>query len=202
MERIEGSGMHEGRLHLESEQRTPHGMNSTLFAFEAISRPGRREWVAIAIFAALTVLLLPVVLWKTVGLGQGDVQVFFRAGWALWTGYPLYEVTDHHGWTFHYPPTFALFMAPFANPLPDYPQPVWALPFAAAVAVWYVINAVGLFLALHVWANALERQVPVEAKGGSLQSPWTLRLGPPWHFCRLSATAWCADSQRLCCSSY
>jgi hypothetical protein len=37
---------------------------------------------------------------------------------------------------------------------------------------------VGLFLALHVWANALERQVPVEAKGGSLQSPWTLRLGP------------------------
>jgi hypothetical protein len=103
-------------------------MNSSLFAFEAISRPGRREWVAIAIFAALAVLLLPVVLWKTVGLGQGDVQVFFRAGWALWTGYPLYEVTDHHGWTFHYPPTFALFMAPFANPLPDYPQPVWALP--------------------------------------------------------------------------
>ena len=134
--------------------------------------------MAIAIFATLTVLLLPVVLWKTVGLGQGDVQVFFRAGWALWTGYPLYQVTDHHGWTFHYPPTFALFMAPFANPLPDYPQPVWALPFAAAVAVWYVINAVCLFLALHVWANALERQSPVEAKGGSLQSPWTLQLGP------------------------
>src|SRR4029077_18250381 len=66
----------------------------------------------------------------------------------------------------------------FDNLLPDYPQPVWALPFAAAVAVWYVINAVGLFLALHVWANAPERQVPVEAKGGSLQSPWTLRLGP------------------------
>jgi len=38
-------------------------MNSSLFAFEAISRPGRREWVAIAIFAALTVLLLPVVLY-------------------------------------------------------------------------------------------------------------------------------------------
>ena len=104
-------------------------------------------------------------------------ECFLPRWWALWTGYPLYEVTDHHGWTFHYPPTFALFMAPFANPLPDYPQPVWALPFAAAVAVWYVINAVGLFLALHVWANALESQVPVEAKGGSLQSPWTLRLG-------------------------
>ena len=42
----------------------------------------------------LTVPLLPVVLWKTVELGQGDVQVFFRAGWALWTGYPLYEVTS------------------------------------------------------------------------------------------------------------
>jgi len=41
-----------------------------------------------------------------------------------------------------------------------------------------VINAVRLFLALHVRANALERQVPVETKGGYLRSPWTLRLGP------------------------
>ena len=104
-------------------------MGSGVFAFDAISRPGRREWVAIAIVAVLTLLFLPLVVWKTVWLGQGDVQVFFRAGWAIWTGYPLYEVTDHHGWTYHYPPTFALFMGPFANPLPDHSRPWWALPF-------------------------------------------------------------------------
>jgi hypothetical protein len=56
----------------------------------------------------VTLLFLPMVVWKVVGLGQGDTQVFFRAGWAVWTGYPLYQIADHHGWTYHYPPTFAL----------------------------------------------------------------------------------------------
>ncbi len=106
---------------------------------------------------ALTLLFLPIVVWKVVGLGQGDTQVFFRAGWAVWTGYPLYQITDHHGWTYHYPPTFALFMGPFANPPAGELQPAWALPFTAAVAVWYLINAACLMLALHVWANLLER---------------------------------------------
>ena len=94
---------------------------------------------------------------KSVWLGHGDVQVFFRAGWAVWTGYPLYQVADHHGWTYHYPPTFALFMGLFANPLPSYPQPGWALPFPAAVAAWYLINVACLFAALHIWAKAVER---------------------------------------------
>jgi hypothetical protein len=148
-----------------------------VFAFNAISRPGRREWFAIALVAVLLVSFLPMVVWKTVGLGQGDTQVFFRAGWAIWTGYPLYNVADHHGWTYHYPPTFALFMGPFANPIPDHPQPWWALPFPAAVAAWYLINVLCLLLALHVWANALERYRPSEAKAGFFQSHWALLFG-------------------------
>ena len=153
-------------------------MGSGVFTFDAISRPGRREWVAIALVVALMLLFLPMVMWKTVALGQGDVQVFFRAGWAIWTGYPLYEIADHHGWTYHYPPTFALFMGPFANPLPDHPRPWWALPYPAAVAVWYLVNSACLLLALHVWANALERYRLIEARAGYLQRPWALRLGP------------------------
>jgi glycosyl transferase family 87 len=145
--------------------------------FDPASRPGRRECLAIALMAIVALSFLPIVVWKTVGLGQGDAQVFFRAGWAIWTGYPLYNVTDHRGWTYHYPPTFALFMAPFANPMPDYPQPWWALPFPAAVAAWYLINVVCLFLALHVWASALERHRPTEAKAGFFQSHWALLLG-------------------------
>ena len=89
-----------------------------VLALEAIPRPRRREWYAFATIAVLILGFLPIVVNKSVWLGQGDVQVFFRAGWAIWTGYPLYQVADHHGWTYHYPPTFALFMGFFANPLP------------------------------------------------------------------------------------
>jgi hypothetical protein len=147
-------------------------------ALQAIPRPGRREWCAFATIAVLILGFLPIVVNKSVWLGQGDVQVFFRAGWAIWTGYPLYEVADHHGWTYHYPPTFALFMGPFANPLPSYPQPWWALPFPAAVAAWYLINVACLFAALHIWARAVERAAPIAAKAGYLQRPWALVIGP------------------------
>ena len=153
-------------------------MNTSIFAFDAISRPSRREWLAVAGVAAITLLFLPVVLSKTVVHGQGDVQVFFRAAWAVWTGYPLYEVTDHHGWTYHYPPTLALLLGLFADALPGHPRPWWALPFPAAVVVWYLINAVCLLLSLHVWANALERHRPMPAHDGFLRGPWLLRLGP------------------------
>ena len=151
----------------------------SMFAFEAaIPRPSRREWVAIVTSATLALLYLPVVVWRTVVHGHGDVQVFFRAGWAIWTGYPLYEVTDNHGWSYHYPPTFALLMGPFANPLPGYPQPALAMPYAVSVAVWYVLNFLCLILSLHLWAGALERYAPIQARPGYWQGAWMLRLGP------------------------
>lgn len=153
-------------------------MRPTIFALDTIAHPRRREWLAIAAVAAVTLLFLPMVVWKVVGLGHGDTQVFFRAGWAVWTGYPLYQITDHHGWTYHYPPTFALFMGPFANPLPGHPQPLWALPFPAALVVWYLINAACLMLALHVWGNALERYRSIKVRPGFLQGAWGLRIGP------------------------
>src|SRR6185295_11896350 len=137
---------------------------SCVLAFGAIPRLRRPQWLASAALAILVLGFFPIVVNKSVWLGQGDVQVFFRAGWAIWTGYPLYEVSDHHGWTYHYPPTFALFMGPFANPLPGYQQPWWALPYPAAVAVWYLINVACLMAALLLWAHAVERARPIEAK--------------------------------------
>ena len=133
-----------------------------------------------------------VVAWKTVWLGQGDVNVFFRAGWAVWTGYPLYQVTDQHGWTYHYPPTFALLMGPFANPLPDYLKPWWALPFPAAVVVWYLLNIVFLILAVHFWAVALERYRPFKSAakfpfGRILVEVWSCFGGDPFYRRRIGA---------------
>jgi hypothetical protein len=153
-------------------------MTKNVFAIDSIARPALRDFAIIVVVVFLMLGFLPIVVWKSVALGQGDVQVFFRAGWAVWTGYPLYEVTDHHGWTYHYPPTFALFMGPFANPLPGFPRPSWALPFPAAVTVWYLFNAACLLLAVHVWANAVERYRPIVARGGFLQRAWALRLCP------------------------
>jgi len=149
-----------------------------VLAFGTIPRLGRRELLAVAVFAILILAFLPIVVHKAVWLGQGDVEVFFRAGWAIWTGYPLYQVFDHHGWTYHYPPTFALFMGLFANPLPDHPQPWWALPYPVAVAVWYLINVACLFVALHIWARAVEQARPIEAKSCYLQRPFALVVWP------------------------
>jgi hypothetical protein len=149
-----------------------------VLAFGAIPRFGRRELFAVAVLAILILAFLPIVVRKAVWLGQGDVEVFFRAGWAIWSGYPLYQVFDHHGWTYHYPPTFALFMGLFANPLPGHPQQWWALPYPAAVAVWYLINVVCLFAALHIWAKAVERARPIEAKSCYLRRPLALVIGP------------------------
>jgi hypothetical protein len=153
-------------------------MSGGIFTTDSISKPGRHERRVIAFVVILMLAFLPVVMWKTIALGQGDTQVFFRAGWAIWTGFPLYEITDHHGWTYHYPPTFALLMGPFANPLPGHARPWWALPFPAAVAVWYFINAACVLLALHVWANVLERCRPAGARAGLLQGAWLIRVGP------------------------
>src|ERR1700730_993054 len=147
-------------------------------ALSSFERPRMREWMVIAMLAAAVIVYLPIVVHRTVTHGFGDLQVFFRAAWAIWTGYPLSDVPDSHGWSYHYPPSFALIMAPFANPLPGHPQPPWALPFPAAVGTWYAIGAVAMFAAVHVWASAIERLSGVRARPGFWQSWWALRLGP------------------------
>ncbi len=122
-------------------------------------------------------IYLPIVVKRSAVHGFGDVQVFFRAGWAVWTGYPLYEVADHHGWTYHYPPLFALLMGPFGHPLDGYPRPAWAMPLPMSVAVWYAFSVAALLLAVDWWARALERGVPALTQT-AWSGWWMLRLGP------------------------
>lgn len=60
-----------------------------------------------------------VVLHKSLWLQrpQGDLRVFCRAGWAIRQGgQQLYQITDDNGWHYHYPPPFAILMAPLADP--------------------------------------------------------------------------------------
>jgi hypothetical protein len=137
------------------------------------------HWYEIALIAAVALALcifLPIVV-KRVLQGFGDVQMFFRAGWAVWTGYPLYEVADHHGWTYHYPPTFALLMGPFAEPLDGFARPAWALSLQASVAVWYALSAIAILAALDLWARALARFAPQSLAQDRWNGWWLLRLG-------------------------
>ena len=126
-----------------------------------ISRLSRGQFLAGAVIAALGLAYLPLFEYKTAWLGQGDIQVFFRAGWAIWSGFPLYQVTDYHGWSYHYPPTFALLMGPFADPLPGHPRLWWAMPYPVATAVWYLLSVAFAIAATQTWATALERTRPL-----------------------------------------
>jgi hypothetical protein len=136
------------------------------------------EIALIALVALLFAIYLPMVVKRSAVQGFGDVQVFFRAGWAIWNGFPLYEVADHHGWTYHYPPTFALLMGLFADPMPGFATPSWALSPKASVATWYLISAGAMVLALDVWARGLERTAAQAFEQTSWNGWWSLRLGP------------------------
>lgn len=137
------------------------------------------EILLVAISVGALCAYLPIVVRRSAVQGFGDVQVFFRAGWAVWNGYPLYQVADHHGWTYHYPPTFALLMGFFANPPDGVATPAYALSFSASVAVWYVISAIAMIAALDLWARALERDVALQRLDQhDWNAWWLLRLGP------------------------
>lgn len=136
------------------------------------------EYVVIAAVACVIAGFLPIVIRRVTVQGFGDVLVFFRAGWAVWADYPLYAVTDHHGWSYHYPPTFAILMGLFADPLPGYPKPSWSLPLHASVALWYCVSVAAMGWALHVWARALERCGMQQFRQDAWNGWWALRLGP------------------------
>jgi hypothetical protein len=147
-----------------------------------LSPPPRvADRVAVAFAGLLALTYLPLVVYRGAYLPEvrGDAQVFFRAAWAMWTGSPLYQVTDDHGWHYLYPPVLAVLMAPFANAPPGSPALPGALPYPAALALWYLIGVVALVAAVHGMARALERHaLPETLRPGFWQQWWLLRLGP------------------------
>lgn len=63
------------------------------------------------------------------GLHKTDLTVYTEAGAAFFDGRPPYEVTNIRGWSYLYPPLFALLMAPLA-----------ALPATEQVLAWYALS--------------------------------------------------------------
>ncbi len=110
----------------------------------------------------------------------GDAQVYFRAAWAVRAGVDLYEVSDHHGWHYTYPPILAILMAPLADAPPG-ANPTGLLSFETSVAIWYLCGLAFWVLGLHVLACALEQSSAdpaVRAQSWGSRRWWLLRLVP------------------------
>ena len=103
-----------------------------------------------------------------------DFGVYARAAWAVRAGEPLYEVTDDRGWHYCYPPPFAVFMAPLADP-PGWQPREGYLPFAVSCALWYGLSLLFIGYALHVLAAAV---LPDEPRWS--RRWWYARTIPAW----------------------
>jgi hypothetical protein len=101
-----------------------------------------------------------VVYHKQIRLRQGDQGVFYRAGWAIREGgADLYSVTDDHGWHYHYPPLFAIFMVPLADPPPGAAGHTnGGLPAWARMALLYLFNLGCLVAAVRLFVGCLARR--------------------------------------------
>ena len=129
-------------------------------AFRSYVNLNRRDRALVALAALGMIIVLIMTLIEVLARGRGDAQVFFRAGWAIWTGHDIYNVTDDHGWSCHYPPFFALLMAPFANAPHGVELPWWAAPFPLAIILWYFIGVAALAAAAHTFAKTIGRRAP------------------------------------------
>jgi hypothetical protein len=101
-----------------------------------------------------------------------DFGVYLRAAWAARTGGDMYAVTCDNGWHYCYPPTFALFLMPLADPPSGYSRE-WYMPYEVSVAIWIVLSYAFAFWVVH----ALARLVLPDAIPGSRRW-WSARNGP------------------------
>src|SRR5581483_9758696 len=92
-----------------------------------------------------------------------DVQVYARAAWAVRIGADIYLPTDDNGWHYIYPPTFAILLAPLADPYPFLGRGPY-LPFWLSVAIWYVFSTVCAGFAVHALAGAVLPGTPVGSR--------------------------------------
>lgn len=142
--------------------------------------PTRWERYGIWLLILVTIAFGGVTYHRSVLLHRrmGDLGVFLRAGWAARQGgEQLYTVSSNTGWHYVYPPLLAILLVPLADPPPGAAQPAWSLPYRWSVVVWYVLSVLWLALAVHVLANALEKNTGEPPPCGSRRW-WALRCWP------------------------
>lgn len=141
----------------------------------------RGERWALALLAAALLVFGALVEVRSAFLHRrmGDLEVFLRAAWAVRSGADLYAVTDSKGFHYHYPPLFAILLAPLAEPPPGSGGRL--VPYPVTVALWYALSLLALAAGVHRLASALEhtstdRAVRYQAPG--CRRWWALRVWP------------------------
>ena len=101
-----------------------------------------------------------------------DFGVYLRAAWAARTGNDMYAITCDNGWHYCYPPTFALFLMPLADPPGGFPRDGY-LPYPISVGIWIILS-----YAFVIWAaHRLAKLILPDARPGSRRW-WVARTGP------------------------
>lgn len=137
-------------------------------------RLNRWEWGIVAATAALVLYYAVMTEIRSCFLKRRmtDFGVYLRAAWAARTGHDIYAVTCNNGWHYCYPPTFALLLAPLADPPAGFPRDgYW--PYPVSVGIWIVASYGFAFWLVH----ALARRILPEAVPGSRRW-WSARVGP------------------------
>jgi hypothetical protein len=144
--------------------------------------PGLRRWHTLGLLAlALTVVVFGVVVEVRSAFlkrRMTDLQVYLRAAWAVRAGEDLYAVQDDNRWHYHYPPLFAVLLAPLADAPPGAAPLVGRVPFAVSVGLWYAFSVGCLWLSVHGLARALEETAGTDVPARWSRRWWTLRTLP------------------------
>jgi len=116
----------------------------------------RWEKIALALFGLMFVAFGSVVIVRS-ALQENrktDFGVYARAAHAVRTGQDVYakSTCDDHGWHYCYPVTFAVVLAPLADPN-GWDDRTGYLPFAVSVGVWYVLSVGFLAIAVHTFVK-------------------------------------------------
>jgi hypothetical protein len=106
-----------------------------------------------------------------------DSDVYFRGAWAVRTGADLYGVTDTNRWHYNYPPLLAIALMPLANPPPG-EETNGFTPYPVSVAIWYAVNVLFLWVAVHWLASALGRAAPGFSFPRFSRGWWGIRMVP------------------------
>lgn len=109
-----------------------------------------------------------------------DVDTYFRAAWAVRVHQNPYDITDTNHWHYNYPPLLAIGLYPLAD-APAGQSRTGLLPYAASVAIWYVISILAVWMGTCMLARALEKssQDPqVRDQPRYCRRWWALRIIP------------------------
>ncbi len=98
-----------------------------------------------------------------------DAGVYFRAAWAVSAGIDPYIIVDDNGWSYTYPPPFAVASLPFSEPpivqgadgKPATDPRGWSgIPYTPAVIIWYILGCIPLILACEWLARSIALSSP------------------------------------------